>query len=304
MEKLGISIIVPCHNAGNYLRDCIKSILSQPLHHPFEVIIVNDGSTDKNTLIVLKELQNKKYVKIINFSKNIGVQRARNAGLKIANFEFIFTIDADDCLSTELNILKMGTYADRAVEILNSSPEVAFVHAPWCMFGDYDGLTISSYPVTEALILEKHHVQTSMVYRKKEAFEAGLYCEDIKKWQDWSFAVSLLNSRFLRGKKNKIKFLKEPYYLYRIHNKTDRISTQKVDEKEMISKTVLRHPDIFRNYYSLASNKDIINAVFKNKPSKMQELLYIAANDINTALKITKRRGFKLIGTNEIKNIP
>ena len=69
------------------------------------------------------------------------------------------------------------------------------------MFGEYSGLTMYSYPLNEFLVLEKYHVQTNIVYRKQDAFNAGLYNESIKKWQDWSFAIAILNSRFLLGKK-------------------------------------------------------------------------------------------------------
>ena len=193
---------------------------------------------------------------------------------------------------------------ERCVDVLQSSPDVAFVHAPWYMFGEYSGFTISAYPITEALVLKKHHVQTSIVYRKEDGLSAGLYNEAIEKWQDWSFAVGLLNARLVLGKKNRIEYLNEPYYLYRIHNKTEKISHKKVDEKEMIQRTISSCPHIFKKYYPNSSDLDIVNAVFSNKPNRFLELWYVAKNDMCVAFKIIKQRGFDLIRKNEVQNIP
>ena len=303
MEK-GISIIIPNHNSGPFLREAVASVFQQPFRYPFEVIIVDDGSNNQNTKLVLKEVESDFNVKVIRLDRNQGAQHARNTGLKSAIFDYIFTIDSDDRLNTDKNILKDGTYADRAVDILSSSPDVAFVHGIWLMFGAYEGFTISTYPVTESLILEKHHAQTSIVYRKQDALEAGLYDENIKKWQDWSFAVGILNARFRSGKKNNVAFLDAPYYLYRIHNQTNRTSAAEISEKEMISKTILRHPEIFRNYYKNMSDDDIAQTVLFKKPNKLKDLLHVASYDINRAINMMAQRGFEIQSTNEPPNIP
>lgn len=302
--KKGISIIIPNHNQGHFLREAVASIFQQSFRYPFEVILVDDGSNDQNTKLILKEVESDFDVKVIRLDRNQGVQHSRNIGLKVAVFDYIFTIDSDDRLNTDKNVLKDGTYADHAVDILHSSPDIAFVHGIWLMFGAYDGFTISAYPVTESLILEKHHVQTSIVYRKQDALEAGLYDENIKKWQDWSFAIGILNTRFLSGKKNNIAFLAAPYYLYRIHGQTSRISAAEVSEKEMIEKTIFRHPEIFRDYYKNMSDEDIAQIVLIKKPSKLKDLLHVASSDINRAINMMTQREFEIRSKNEPPNTP
>jgi len=302
--KKGISIIIPNYNSGYFLREVVESIFQQPFRHSFEVIIVDDGSNDQITKLILKEVENDFDIQIIKLDYNIGVQCARNIGLKTANFDYILTIDADDQLNTDTSVLKDETYADRAIDILSSSPDIAFVHGIWLMFGEYDGFTISAYPVTESLILEKHHVQTSIVYRKQDAFEAGLYDKNIKKWQDWSFAVGILNTRFLSGKKNRIAFLDTPYYLYRIHDQTNRISAANISEKEMIKKTILRHPEIFKNYYKGIPDNEIVATILLKKPNRLKDLLYVASHDIKRAITIMDQRGFEMKFTSKQSNIP
>ncbi len=86
-----ISIIIPAFNAENYIKDALDSIISQSFND-YEIIVVNDGSSDKTTEIV------KKYpVKIID-QINSGASVARNNGLKAARGEYVFFMDADDSL--------------------------------------------------------------------------------------------------------------------------------------------------------------------------------------------------------------
>jgi glycosyltransferase involved in cell wall biosynthesis len=304
MNTTGISIIIPCYKVGTYLNECVDSILLQPFRHPFEIIVVDDGSSDIPTIKTLERIMTLPNVKVIRKLKNEGAQKTRNIGLQSAIYDFIFTIDADDCLNTDRKVLRNGTYADQAVDILKSNPNVVFVHGMTCMFGAYTGLTISSYPVTEGLILKKHHAQNSIVYRKREAIEMGLYCEEIKKWQDWSFAVGLLNHRFISGEKRDIKFLAAPYYLYRIYDDANRISAHNVNEKDMIRITLKQYPAIFKKYYPGMESEDVVNAVHANKPDKLRDILYMAKDNISRALQLVERRGFGITSTKELENIP
>lgn len=91
-----ISIVIPIYNAAQYLEQCIKSILNQS-NTNFELILINDGSTD-NSLKICEE-----YAKIdqrirIFTQTNQGVSAARNLGLKYSNGEWITFIDADDII--------------------------------------------------------------------------------------------------------------------------------------------------------------------------------------------------------------
>lgn len=86
-----ISVVIPCFNAGPYLRDCLNSVLTQTLP-PIEVIVVNDGSTDQSPQI-LAEYGDK--IIAIN-QQNRGVSRARNVGMGLCQGDWIAIQDADD----------------------------------------------------------------------------------------------------------------------------------------------------------------------------------------------------------------
>ena len=88
---------MPVYNCERFLKESIKSVLVQSFQN-WELIAVNDGSTD-NSLSLLKDfhLQDKR-IQIINLKKNRGLSYARNQGVKIAKGKYLFFLDSDDFL--------------------------------------------------------------------------------------------------------------------------------------------------------------------------------------------------------------
>lgn len=100
IEKKLISIIVPIYNVEKYLSACIESLLNQTYRNT-EIILVNDGSTDKSEEII--ETYKQKDSRIISIKKeNGGLSDARNVGLDNAKGEYIVFVDSDDYIHTEM----------------------------------------------------------------------------------------------------------------------------------------------------------------------------------------------------------
>jgi len=96
MNKERISIIIPVYNAEDYLARCIDSILDQSFTS-YEVILVDDGSTDSSPLICDRYSSSDPRFKTVH-KENGGVSSARNAGINLAKGEYLMFIDADDAL--------------------------------------------------------------------------------------------------------------------------------------------------------------------------------------------------------------
>lgn len=94
------SFIVPVYNTSNYLKKCIDSLINQT-YKSFEIIIVNDGSTDNSLDIINGYKESNKNIKIIN-QKNGGLSNARNNGVKKASGEYIIFVDSDDYVEKNL----------------------------------------------------------------------------------------------------------------------------------------------------------------------------------------------------------
>lgn len=96
MNKVKISIIIPVYNAEEYLDRCLHSVLDQEFTS-YEVILVDDGSTDSSSLICDRySSTDPRFITL--HQQNKGVSAARNAGINVANGEYVMFLDADDAL--------------------------------------------------------------------------------------------------------------------------------------------------------------------------------------------------------------
>ena len=120
-----VSVIVPVYNVlPCYIEEALDSALASTYQN-IEIIVVNDGSTSKETLSFLKNYNNQK-VKIIN-QINMGLAEARNTGIKNATGKYILPLDADDKIEP--------TYIEKAVKIIDSKKKIGIVYCEADMFG-------------------------------------------------------------------------------------------------------------------------------------------------------------------------
>ena len=299
MDK-GISIIISCCDNYKYVLENIESILNINIINDYEIIVIDDSINKKSNIFY--NYQDK--IKVIENKINMGVQYARNIGLKNAKYKYILMIDGDDKLNNDQNILNNGNYIDLSIDLLENNKDIAFTQCIINMFDKFDGYTISSYKVTEELLVKKHHVPICIIYRREEGLNCGGYDLSINKWQDWSFAISLLNYRIKNKLNNETYFFEKPYYLYRIHNPNKQISNIEIDELSMIKQTIINNKDIFIKYYKDIDVDSMSKKVLDNKPDRTEELMFVAHNNINIAKEIIKQRKYILDSPLKIDNIP
>lgn len=113
IEKLMVSVIIPCYNHGNYLPVAIESVINQSYKN-FEIIVIDDGSID-NTKEACNNYPNVKYI----YQTNAGLSAARNTGIKYASGAYLVFLDADDWLLE--NALKSN------LDVLIDNNDLAFV---------------------------------------------------------------------------------------------------------------------------------------------------------------------------------
>lgn len=104
MENVFLSIIIPAYNSEKYIAECLQSVIDQELNdNLYEIIIVNDGSTDKTVDVINRFV--KLYSNVYLYSKdNSGVSSTRNYGVTMSKGKYLWFIDSDDYISK--NILK------------------------------------------------------------------------------------------------------------------------------------------------------------------------------------------------------
>ena len=117
-DKPKISVLMPVYNGEQFLDKSINSILNQTFNN-FEYIIINDGSTD-DSLKILESYEDSR-IKIINFSKNMGIAAALNNGLNIAKGDYIARQDQDDISHPERFMLQVEYLKNNDVDLVDAN---------------------------------------------------------------------------------------------------------------------------------------------------------------------------------------
>lgn len=113
-----ISVIVPCYNVAPYLQRCVDSILNQTYSN-FELILVDDGSTDETGTLCDKLLQADERIKVVH-KHNGGLSDARNAGIDVAAGDFLSFVDGDDYLELNAYELMVTEMQDADVSLVSA----------------------------------------------------------------------------------------------------------------------------------------------------------------------------------------
>lgn len=150
-----ISIIIPVFNTEKYLKRCLYSCIHQDLNTiDFEIIIINDGSTD-NSLQIAKDFARDRTNVFIHSQNNAGLSEARNSGLKIARGDYLLFLDSDDWLAE--NCLK------RIVEEFDS--------------GIYDLVKIGACDVFGDIVVRRYSLEEGRHYSGMDLLMKGIdYC--------------------------------------------------------------------------------------------------------------------------------
>ncbi|MCL2136543.1 MAG: glycosyltransferase [Coriobacteriia bacterium] len=119
-----ISVIIPVYNSGAYLKRCLQSVLGQT-HADLEVILIDDGSTDESPAIIDDYAKQDERVKVIH-QANAGQSVARNAGLAIAQGDYIGFVDSDDWIELDTYAYLLGLLTAYQADISEINLEVAY----------------------------------------------------------------------------------------------------------------------------------------------------------------------------------
>lgn len=197
-----ISVIVPVYNTSKYLSKCLDSILNQTYKN-YEIIIVNDGSTDNSDKIINEYVSKHKNIKYYN-KKNGGQASARNLALKNATGEYVTFIDSDDYVDLDMfkNMIENIDDSDIVICDILIESNNSFVLKTYNKINKLPGKNyMTSYmgPVAK-------------LYKRKFLEEYDFkFMEDI-------FYEDLASIPYLGMYTNKIKYVEKPFYHYVIRS--------------------------------------------------------------------------------------
>lgn len=221
-----LSVIVPCHNYGQFIRDALRSIQSQT-YQDSEVIVVDDESTEPGTLQVLDQLEEEGY-KILRL-EGLGPSETPNRGISIAKGKYICRLDADDTLEP--------TYFEKCLCLLESNPGVTFAYTHLRAFGDEHWVRFAE-PFNLRLLMDYNHINATAIFRRSAWDAVSGYDPLMEGYEDWEFWIRLGKAGF-RG-----KLIPEILFNYRRHGRSLIDKAQKRHGK-LMARMRTNHADLY-----------------------------------------------------------
>jgi glycosyltransferase involved in cell wall biosynthesis len=196
-----VSVIIPCYNDGKFLQNAVSSVLN--IKSPgIELIIVNDGSSDPETLQILTNYINKD-IKVLSH-ENHGVSYSRNRGIREAKGEYILPLDAD-------NVIKLR-YIEQGIKYLDSGQFDIVYARPYFLGENLPERKFDTHGFTGQKLFWDNYIDTCALYRKSVWESVGGYDDKMpcQGQEDWEFWVNCYLSGF------RFKYIDEELFGYTI----------------------------------------------------------------------------------------
>ncbi len=186
-----ISFIVPCYNYGRYLPDCLQSIIRQQGNFSFEIIIIDDASTDDTSRLILSLSDPR--IRSVSHSINMGHAKTVEEGLQLSRGKYVARIDPDDRYRPD--------FLSVVVSKLEQFPDVAAVYGDVALINDRGEITAEGcdqehygrdFKGNELVrLLEKNFICAPSLLARREAWIASLPIPEALAFNDWYFTLMM-----------------------------------------------------------------------------------------------------------------
>lgn len=256
-NSIRLSVVIPCFNDGQFIDEAVASVKACQ-DSRYEIIIVNDGSTDQLTYQVLNKLKKDGY-QVIN-QPNQGAAAARNTGVRQARGEYILPLDADNRIRTP--------YILKGIDILDRFSDVAVVYGDVEHFGEgidsleqlpafslpYDTVSfengfraIQKAPdFNLSWLINHNYIDTCAVFRKSVWEECGPYDVNIPFgcYDDWDFWLSISKKRY------RFYHIPEVLFEYRVRATSLSTASRSEEKSELVCRYLAtKHAALFPREY-------------------------------------------------------
>ena len=206
-NKPVVSVVIPVFNGASHLVEAVRSV-QKSTYKQFEILLVDDGSTDKSKALCRILAQTYRNVRFYDFRRNRGLGRVLNFALQKAKGTYICRLNQDDRMLPH----RLGTQ----VQYLDNHTDVVALGSSIRLFDEKNGRQIVEFLPTDAEIKNVWYIVSpfadpSVMYRKESALRAGGY--------DQSFWPADDASLVSDGAKGKLANLKRPVVEVRFHDK-------------------------------------------------------------------------------------
>jgi len=267
-----ISVIIPTYNRAAFISDAIQSVLRQT-NKDFELIVVDDGSTDNSCDVIRPYADRITYI----YQQNAGIAAARNAGIEHSKGKYVTFLDSDD--------IWLPTKLEKQVSFFKQHLDIGMVYADYGMFSE-EGIIDSSHSsrknlnishrsgyVFEELLMNCHiHTITVMVKREVLA-DVGLFDVNFATGEDYDLWLRI-------AAKYKVAYLPELVAMHRDHSlniTTTRLIAERPGEIQAVENALAMFPDKIKGIPSHRVNLRISNTYLQTGFSAYKERKFSVA---------------------------
>jgi glycosyltransferase involved in cell wall biosynthesis len=238
-----VSVIMPCFNHARFLTDSVQGILRQT-HTDFELIIIDDCSSDNSWEIVSRLAKNDARIKTIRHELNLGASRSRNDGLRIAGGGYIGFCDADDIwepdkLEVQILLLEKNPNFDMTccdAIIIDENGQ----YTKRRFSGEFPPPKSASGDLFSNLVRSNFINAQTVLMRRKCLITAGYFDEKIKWVEDWWYWINI--SRW-----HLILYCEQPLARYRVHSRSTGVtqkSSYRVNRYKVFHRILRKYDDL------------------------------------------------------------
>ncbi len=216
-----VSVIIPLYNKAEFIGQCLASVFAQTYKELFEVIVIDDGSTDDGYAEAYRWP-----VRILRISSS-GPSFARNLGFAYSTGDFILPLDADDWIDP--------TYLEKTVPLMENG--VGIVSTDMVRFGKVNDV-LPARPLTVEEEKNANEIPCCSLIRREAFLQAEGYNSQADGYEDWDLWIDILKRGW------KMAVINEPLFHYRVLGNSN---NARADEKreELIKAIHGLHPEIY-----------------------------------------------------------
>jgi glycosyltransferase involved in cell wall biosynthesis len=222
-----VAVVIPCFNDGATLRDALDSVAGQ---ESCELVVVDDGSTDPETLALFRRLE-ADGVRVLH-QENQGLSAARTAGLHATSAPYVLPLDADDRL--------VPGALELLADVLDDHPGAAAAWGDLSVFGSTEAIQRLAPVLDPWLITYVNCLTADSLFRRSALLEVGGWTYNGGGYEDWDLWMALAE----RGHTG--VYVPQPMHAYRLHG-SRMLRAARENHDHLLAALRERHPTLFEH---------------------------------------------------------
>ena len=230
-----ISVITPCYNGEKFIGDAIESVINQTYQN-WEIIIIDDGSTDDSKEIVDKYRMDQR-IKYVQHDANKGIAKTKNTGIRLARGDYLAFLDQDDIWLPSKLELQANCFKNQEEDVGMICTGMIFTDEKLQYQRIFMGFKDDNQKeLVKSMYLQSTNSASVMMIKKKCFSQLGLFDEGLYGWDDFEMWMRIASQY-------KIKYIREAVVKKRVHTENaQRLPKVQKEAKKVFDQAVQLHP--------------------------------------------------------------